>query len=158
MPGSPDARRWLPPALRNRDFAVLVVVVLAMNLASQMIAVAIGWQVYEVRHRAFDLGLIGLLEFGPVFVLALPGGQLADRVSRRLVLGLSIVLLIAIAAGLVAVSVAGAHELWPFLLAAAASGAATALSFPVTRALPATLVSRPLLPSALALRSAGAGG
>ena len=41
--------------------------------------------------------MIGLLEFGPVFLLALPAGQLVDRVSRRLVLGISTVLLIAIA-------------------------------------------------------------
>jgi len=142
-----------PLALHRRDFAVFVGVVLAMNLASQMMAVAIGWQVYDVRHRAFDLGLIGLLEFGPVFTLALPAGQLADRVSRRLVLGLALALVAAVAGGLVVVSSTGARVLWPFLVLAAASGAATALSFPVTRALPAMLVERDLLPSALALRS-----
>jgi len=145
--------RRLPAAMHERDFAVFVAVVLAMNLASQMIAVAIGWQVYDVHHRAFDLGLVGLLEFAPLFLLALPAGQLTDRVPRRLVLGASVVLLLAIAAALVAVSATGAHVLWPFLALAAANGAATALSFPVTRALPGMLVERPLLPSALALRS-----
>ncbi len=145
--------RRLPPAMHERDFAVFVGVVLAMNLASQMIAVAVGWQVYDVHHRAFDLGLVGLLEFAPVFLLALPAGALTDRVPRRLVLGGSVVLLLAIAAALVAVSATGAHLLWPFLALAAANGAATALSFPVTRALPGMLVERPLLPSALALRS-----
>src|SRR5579863_8294986 len=119
--------RRLPPAMHERDFAVFVAIVLAMNLATQMIATAIGWQVYDVHHRAFDLGLIGLLEFGPVFLLALPGGHLADRVSRRLVLGVAIVLVAGIAAGLIVVSAHGAHELWPFLVLAAASGAATAL-------------------------------
>src|SRR6202035_4835608 len=74
--------RRLPRAMHSRDFALFVVAALAMNVASQMIAVAIGWQVYEIHHRAFDLGLIGLLEVRPVFVLALPAGQLADRVSR----------------------------------------------------------------------------
>jgi len=145
--------RRLPPAMHERDFAVFVAVVLAMNLASQMIAVAIGWQVYDVHHRAFDLGLVGLLEFTPVFLLALPAGALTDRVRRRLVLGSSVALLLAIAGALVAVSATGAHLLWPFLALAAANGAATALSFPVTRALPGMLVGRPLLPSALALRS-----
>src|ERR1700722_8505171 len=70
-------RRRLPPALHERDFALFILVVLAMNFASQMIAVAIGWQVYDVHHRAFDLGLIGLLEFAPVFLLSLPAGHLA---------------------------------------------------------------------------------
>ncbi len=153
MLGVSGASRRLPRAMHSRDFALFVVVVLSMNLASQMIAVAIGWQVYQIHHRAFDLGLIGLLEFGPVFVLALPGGALADRVSRRLVLGLSTVLLIAIAATLIVVSAAGAHALWPFLVLATATGVATALSFPATRAMPPALVSHQLLPSALALRS-----
>ena len=153
MLGVTGGPRRLPRAMHSRDFALFVVVVLSMNLASQMIAVAIGWQVYEIHHRAFDLGLIGLLEFGPVFVLALPGGALADRVSRRLVLGLSTVLLTAIAAVLILVSASGAHALWPFLALATATGVATALSFPATRAMPPALVSRELLPSALALRS-----
>jgi MFS family permease len=143
----------LPPALARRDFALFVLVVLTMNLASQMIAVAIGWQVYDVHHRAFDLGLIGLLEFAPVPLLAIPGGQLADRVSRRLVLAASLLLLIGTAAGLIVVSASGARELWPFLVLALAGGTATALSFPVTRALPGGLVERELLPSALTLRS-----
>src|ERR1039457_1302355 len=135
MLGVTGGARRLRRAMHSRDFALFVVVVLSMNLASQMIAVAIGWQVYEIHHRAFDLGLIGLLEFGPVFVLALPGGALADRVSRRLVLGLSTVLLTAIAAVLILVSASGAHALWPFLVLAAATAVATALSFPATRAL-----------------------
>ena len=44
-----------------------------------MIAVAIGWQVFAVHHSAFDLGLIGLFEFLPMLVFALPAGQLADH-------------------------------------------------------------------------------
>ncbi|MGH2849438.1 MAG: MFS transporter, partial [Solirubrobacteraceae bacterium] len=153
LPARIPRLRFLPAALHRRDFALFVGVVLAMNFGSQMIAVAIGWQVYDVHHRAFDLGLIGLLEFGPVFLLALPGGQLADRVSRRLVLGLALVLLLGIASALIVVSIDGAHVLWPFLVLAAASGAATALSFPVSRALPAMLLERDQLPSGLAIRS-----
>jgi MFS family permease len=139
--------------MHSRDFALFVIAILAMNLAEQMLAVAIGWQVYSIHHRAFDLGLIGLLEFAPVFLLAIPAGTLVDRVSRRLVLSLSAVLLIAISAALIAVSAAGAHALWPFLALALVVGVATALSFPATRALTPSLVERELLPSALAVRS-----
>jgi MFS family permease len=153
MLGRYSVRRRLPRALHGRDFALFVLVVLAMNLASQMIAVAIGWQVYNVRHRAFDLGLIGLLEFAPLFLLALPAGALADRVSRRLVLACSCALMIAVAAALIVVSQDGAHTLWPFLVLAVATGVATALSFPAIRALLPALLDRELLPSALALRS-----
>jgi MFS family permease len=156
MLGVLGVRRRLPRALHDRDFALFVLVVLAMNLGSQMIAVAIGWQVYDIHHRAFDLGLIGLLEFAPVFVLALPAGTLTDRVARRVVLAMAAGLLVAVAASLIAVSASGAHELWPFLALAIASGTATALYFPPTRALPGMLVGRELLPSALAIRSVSA--
>lgn len=150
---SSAARRRLPPALRQRDFGLFVVVVLAMNLASQMTAVAIGWQVYDVNHQAFDLGLIGLLEFAPVFVLAIPAGQLTDRVPRRGMLAAAIVLLACIAATLIIVSAAGARELWPFLVLAIANGVATALSFPASRSLPPMLVDQELVGSAMAIRS-----
>ena len=153
MPAAPSPHRRLPAALRERDFALFAAVVLAMNGASQMIAVAIGWQVYDVHHHAFDLGLIGLLEFAPVFLLAIPAGQLADRVSRRLVLGLSIALLACIAVALIFVSAAGAHALWPFVVLATTNGVASALSFPVSRALPAMLVAPGLVASAMAIRS-----
>jgi hypothetical protein len=153
MPRLADLRLRLPAAMQRRNFAIFVAVMGTMGLASQMVAVAVGWQVYSIHHRAFDLGLIGLLEFAPVFLLALPAGQLVDRVSRRLVLGVSLVLLIAIAATLVSLSAARVHELWPFLLLAAANGTATALSFPVQRALAPVLVDRSLLASAMALRS-----
>jgi MFS family permease len=139
--------------MHARDFALYVVAAAATTLAEQMIAVAIGWQVYSIHHRAFDLGLIGLLEFAPVFLLAIPAGTLVDRVSRRLVLGVSAGLLIAVSALLVLVSASGAHALWPFLALAVAIGIATALSFPATRALTPALVSRELLPNALAIRS-----
>jgi MFS family permease len=153
MVAATGLRRRVPPVLHQRDFALFAGVVLAMSLGSQMIAVAIGWQVYDVHHHAFDLGLIGLLEFAPVLLLAIPGGQLADRVSRRLVLGLALGLLIGIAAALIVVSSDGAHALWPFLVLAATNGVATAMSFPVSRALPAMLVGRSLMASAMAVRS-----
>ena len=47
-----------------------------------MATVAIGWQVYEVRENPLDLGLVGLAEFLPLPLLALPAGHLADRVPR----------------------------------------------------------------------------
>ena len=153
MLGSRALRRRLPRAMHGRDFALYVIAVLAMNLAEQMIAVAIGWQVYSIRHRAFDLGLIGLLEFAPVFLLAVPAGTLVDRISRRLVMALSIALLMFTAVLLIVVSTTGAHQLWPFLVAAIGIGVAQALSFPAARAIAPALVERELLPNALAVRS-----
>jgi hypothetical protein len=51
-----------------------------------MQAVAIGWEVYELTESAFNLGLIGLVQFMPPLFLMLLTGQAADRYNRRLIL------------------------------------------------------------------------
>jgi len=55
----------------------------ASGFAYQMSAVAIGWQVYDLTGSVFNLGLVGLVEFLPQFLLTLPAGHTADRVERR---------------------------------------------------------------------------
>ena len=80
-----------------------------------MLAVAIGWQVYSIHRNPLDLGLVGLMEFVPLPLLALPAGQLADRLPRRAVTAAAFTLNIAIAVLLVFVTLAGATRLWPFL-------------------------------------------
>ena len=49
----------------------------------QMLSVAIGWQMYDLTHDAFSLGLVGLAQFIPMVLLTLVVGQVADRVDRR---------------------------------------------------------------------------
>jgi predicted MFS family arabinose efflux permease len=146
-------RRHLPPVLHRRNYALLVAALLAMGLGSQMVAVAVGWQVYAIHHSAFDLGLIGLAEFVPLPILALPAGHLADRFSRRAVLAASLALSVAVTVGLLVVSLTASDVLWPFLVLAAAAGVATALGTPAARALPPMLVPFDLVESAMAVRS-----
>jgi MFS family permease len=117
-----------------------------------MLAVAIGWQVYSIHRNPLDLGLVGLMEFLPLPLLALPAGQIADRLPRRAVSAAALVLNIAIALLLVVVTLAGARSLWPFLAIAAAAGTASVVGNPAMRALTPELVPHELLPGALALR------
>ena len=145
-------RRRLPEPLRQRDFSLFWVSVVATGFAAQMMGVAIGWQVYAIRENPLDLGLIGLAEFVPLPLLALPAGHLADRLPRRRVYAAATVLEALIAAGLLLVTLGGATSLWPFLLLALAAGSAAALGWPASRALPPNLVSADLLASAMALR------
>ncbi|MGZ4426190.1 MAG: MFS transporter [Gaiellaceae bacterium] len=146
-------RRRLPPALRLRDFAVLWSAVLSMRFADQMVAVAVGWQVYAIHRNPLDLGLIGLAEFVPLPLLALPAGQLADRLPRRLIAACSLAVSAAVASALLVVTLHGARELWPFLALAAGSGIAAAVGWPAFGALAPELVPAELLPGAMALRS-----
>jgi len=75
----------LPALMAHRPFALFWWARVSATAAFQMQAVAIGWQVYELTGSAFDLGLIGLVMFVPVVVLALAVGHVADRYDRRLV-------------------------------------------------------------------------
>ena len=72
-------------ALRNRDFAFYLSASFLATTALAMQSVALGWQIYYLTGKPFDLGLVGLAEFLPAFVLALVSGQIADRFDRRLV-------------------------------------------------------------------------
>jgi len=121
-----------------------------------MVAVAVGWQVYAIHHDPFDLGLVGLAEFLPLPLLALPAGQLADRLSRRLALAISLVASLVVTAGLLAVTVAAPQALWAFLVLAFLSGVALAIGSPAARAMTPELVPVELLGSAMALRSIAA--
>ena len=142
-----------PPALRHPDFRRLWTSILCSGIAMQMAQVAIGWQVYSIRHNAFDLGLIGLAEFAPVPLLALPAGQLADRLPRVAVVIVTSLGDAVVAALLLVVTLRGAHELWQFVALAALTGAISALGSPAQRSLVPELVPAELLTAALALRS-----
>jgi MFS family permease len=142
----------LPAALQQRDFLLLWIALLVESFGIQMIAVAVGWQVFSIRHSAFDLGLIGLCEFVPLLLLALPAGHLADRFPRRLVFATALALGVCVTALLLVVTIAGARQLWPFLVLAAASGVSAAIANPSARALGPSLVPFELIPSAMAYR------
>ena len=119
----------------------------------QMAAVAIGWQVYSIHHSAFDLGLIGLAEFAPVPLLALPAGQLADRLPRItvvLVWGFCDATVMAL---LLFVTISGAHQLWQFVALAALTGVLAAVGNPAGRSVVPELVPAELLTGAIAMRS-----
>ena len=118
-----------------------------------MALVAIGWQVYDVRENPLDLALIGLAEFLPLLLLALPAGQLADKVPRRRLLALMAVLDIVFLGGLLGVTIAGADRVWPFFVLAFLFGVSSALGAPAGRALIPSLVPQEILVSALAQRS-----
>ena len=81
FPSAPEA----PSLARHRPFVLLWLARLCSTIGYQMLAVAIGWQVYQITNSAFDLGLVGLIQFVPAVVLTLLIGHAADRYARRLI-------------------------------------------------------------------------
>src|ERR1700733_5902265 len=76
-PAAPDS------LLQHRAFVAFWSAGVASGFGFQMVSVAVGWQVYAITGRAFDLGLIGLVQFVPSLLLALPAGHAADQLERR---------------------------------------------------------------------------
>lgn len=138
---------------RHRDFALFWAALVTEAFSLQMTFVAIGWQVYSVRENPLDLGLVGLAEFLPLLLLALPAGHLADRVPRRNLLAVMVSLNVVVLAGLLGVTIAGADRVWPFFALAFVQGIGSAIGAPAGRALTPSLVPREILVSALAHRS-----
>jgi MFS family permease len=124
-----------------------------MRFAEQMLAVAVGWQVYSIHRNPLDLGLIGLAEFLPLPLLALPAGQLADRLPRKLIAAFALLLNVGVASALIVVTLHGAQAVWPFFALAASTGVASAIGWPAFGAMTPELVPVELLPGAVALRS-----
>lgn len=148
-------RDRLPPALHERDFSLLFAANIVSGLATQMILVAVGWQVYAIHRNPLDLGLIGLVEFVPLLLLALPAGQLADVVPRKAIIAVALGMEIGIALLLLGVTISGGRTLWPYLALAAASGVAAGISAPALRALLPETVPTEIMAGAMALRSVG---
>ena len=140
-------------AFRHRDFALFWVALVTTGFAMAMASVAIGWQVYSVRENPLDLGLIGLAEFLPLLLLALPAGHVADRFPRRRIYALMVIVDVAVFLGLLGVTLAGAAHVWPFFALAFLTGVASAIGAPAGRALTPSLVPQEILLSALAQRS-----
>ncbi|WP_075359627.1 MFS transporter [Caballeronia sordidicola] len=69
--------------MRHRPFALFWSARVMSSVAFQMMSVAIGWQIYSITHSAFALGLVGLAQFLPMFMLTLVVGHVADRYDRR---------------------------------------------------------------------------
>lgn len=68
---------------RNRGFQRFWGARVLASMSFQMLAVAMGWHVYALTKSAFSLGLVGLSQFLPMFLLTLVAGHVADRYDRR---------------------------------------------------------------------------
>jgi MFS family permease len=101
----------------------------------QMAAVAVGWQVYSLTHSAFDLGMVGLVQFIPTAVLVFAAGHAADRYNRKRVVQVCQTVEGLTAAFLAWGSFAGWLNVPEIFAAVALLGTATAFESPAAAAL-----------------------
>ena len=148
-----------PPAsvFRHPAFRLFWAARFASALAVQAQSIAIGWQVYsvarlteDVRHSAFMVGMVGLVQFLPMFSLSLFAGSVVDRGDRRTIMATCACFDIASTIGLAWLALHPAPSLVPLFLLAAAFGATRAFIQPSSAALGPMLVPREELPRAIA--------
>ena len=151
---------FIPEPLRHAAFRAYFVARLAATIAQMAMVIIIGWQVYDIARQsmgieaaALRLGLIGVVQFVPLFALTLVAGWTADRVDRRYVARAAVALELACAATLALVSWADAMTLGWLYGIAALLGVARAFAGPALGALAPNLVPRAILPNAIALSS-----
>ncbi|MDP9044399.1 MAG: MFS transporter [Pseudomonadota bacterium] len=150
-----------PPAsslLRHPDFMRFWYSRLASTGANQMLLVAIGWQMYDLTGSAWDLGLVGLLQFLPALLLVLVAGHVVDRSHRARLLVWCMLAQVLLALLLAAVSQRHAASRELLLAASVLLGTVKAFQMPAQQALAPVLVPADMLPRALAFSSAGAQG
>jgi MFS family permease len=123
------------------------------TFAMQIVSVSVGWQVYDITRDPLDLGIVGLVQFLPSLVLVLVTGSVADRFDRRRVFALCLVAEIACIAALLAITVAGAREVWPIFAALLGLGIARAFVGPAVQSMLPNVVTPHELPTAIAWNS-----
>jgi MFS family permease len=146
------------PLFSFRAFMRLWYSRLASTSANQMLMVAIGWQMYDLTGSAWDLGMVGLLQFLPALLLVLLAGHVVDRHHRARIVGLCMLAQTTIALLLAA----STHQQWASreLLYATSVllGTVKAFQMPAQQALTPALVPAEVLPRALAFSSMGSQG
>ena len=151
---------FLPEPLRIPAFRAFWLARLATTIAQMAMVIVIGWQVYDIarttmpiREAAFQLGLIGLVQFVPLFLLTPISGWTADRLDRRHIARAVILLEMFCAMVLFVATWRGFISLPILFGVAALLGVARAFAGPAFGALAPNLVPRDLLPRAIALSS-----
>jgi MFS family permease len=142
--------------LKHRSFLLFLLSRSSSRFASQVAAVAIGWQVYDLTGSAFDLGMVGLVQFLPTALLVFAAGHAADRYERKRVMQLCQLAQALTAIFLAWGAYAGTLTVLQIFIATGVLGTATAFESPAVAALLPLIVPQGSLQRATALSSGAA--
>ena len=150
----------LPPPFRYASFRHYWLARLTATIGQMAMVIVIGWQVYDIarstmgiKEAALRLGIVGLVQFVPLFLLTLVTGWAADRVDRRWIARAAVALELGCAAALALFAARGTTTLNVLYAVAALLGLARAFAGPALGALAPNLVPRDILPRAIAMSS-----
>lgn len=142
--------------LTHRSFLFFLLSRSLSRFSSQIGAVAIGWQVYDLTGSAFDLGMVGLVQFLPTALLVFVAGHAADRFERRRVVQLCLLTEALTALFLASSTAAGTITEVQIFIATFVLGIAGAFESPATSALLPLIAPQGSLQRATAISSGAA--
>jgi MFS family permease len=122
-------------AFAHRDFRRYQLARVMVIMGAEAQAVAVAWQVYEITHRAIDLGFTGLVLFLPGLLFLLPAGHVADRYDRRMVILVCYTVQILCTLALLIFALQGLHKVGPIFAVLFLIGSGRAFSGPASSAL-----------------------
>lgn len=150
----------IPEPFRIPAFRAYWLARLTSTIAQMAMIIVIGWQVYDLARETMDwkaaslrLGLIGVVQFAPLFALTLITGWTADRLDRRWIARAAVALELLCALALGWFAWTGSTTFAALYSVAALLGVARAFAGPALGALAPNLVPRKILPNAIALSS-----
>lgn len=137
--------------LKNKSLVFLLFGRMSGAFSVQMVTVAVGWQMYALTENAFYLGLVGLVQFIPMFLLTLISGYAADRFDRKIIIFLCKI----IEGTAVLILAFGSYKGWinkeAILIIVFILGALNSFQGPSMHALLPNIVSKEVFPRAAAL-------
>jgi MFS family permease len=135
----------------SRQFRLLFIGEAASDLGTEFTTVALPFQVYQITHSPLAVGLLALCELGPIIVLPIVGGAIADAMDRRRLLRIVYSILPILSLGLVLNARLTLPHLWVLYVFATLAAAGYGLYSPAARSIPPLLFPKERLPSVFAL-------
>ena len=119
-----------------------------------MTAVAQSWLILQLTGNPFDLGLLTVAQFGPVLVLGLFGGLIADGLPKRRTLYVTQTVAMGVSFLLFVLAATHTVQVWHVFVLAAVMGVRNSVDMPTRQAFAVEMVGREDVGNAVALNSA----
>lgn len=140
-------------ALRHRNFRLFWFGQMISLVGTWMQTTGQAWLVLEITHSAWQLGVVGALQFLPILLFSIFGGVFADRWPKRNVLLFTQSAAMIQAVILWALVASGHIQLWEIYLLALMLGTTNSFDMPTRQSFIVEMVGREDLPNAVALNS-----
>jgi len=142
------------PAFRHRNYRLFFAGQAISLVGTWMQQVAQGWLVLQLTNDPFWLGLVAAAQFGPVILLGLFGGVIADQLPKRQTLLVTQAAAMVLALALFGLTVTGLVEVWHVMVLAALLGVTSAVDMPARQAFAVEMVGREDVTNAVGFNAA----